>query len=470
VALVGGWLAFVLAAPAPLETFKDEVGHALTLYGLAEGASLEQIWFADRGYPPLYYLLAVASSRLLGSVERVALALPHLVALLGAAALLASLLRSAGQTHLRALIGAAVLGLSLLPTAWQMTPDMTLVATVMLGLWALERVHRAPTPLGLLGLGGALLAAALSREYAPIYLAVPILIVAVRAEERRHKVALLAVAVGAGLLSIVLFHGHFGLAEQLDHAGARASLWSQVVPAVLGRPRLYGGALLSLFLAPLLLLVISRPRADALVAALAPIVLLLLFPAIARSYLVPAYGLLILACLTSSPREGRTSRVARVLLVLALIQPAWAAADQYGFATLYHERAEGLSDALAADLAERCPSGCKVFVLFGSRGHAANRVKVDRLRRDVPWEVVDVPPMDYVVVARETGDRNPSRTQCLSAAAWERMVSESILLSPQALELGPALVGGARLLASFGEDPTWHPADPHGLSVCAPPR
>lgn len=68
------------------------------------------------------------------------------------------------------------------------------------------------------------------------------------------------------------------------------------------------------------------------------------------------------------------------------------------------------------------------------------------------------------------GDRDPQRSACLSHAAWERMLGDAILLSPQARSIGAALTETGVLLASFGEDPDWLPTDPQALSVCAPPR
>jgi Dolichyl-phosphate-mannose-protein mannosyltransferase len=212
------WYLLAVAVPLDIECEKDEGWHTNTLLNLAENGQLYwDVALASTDYPPLFYLGSYISLKVFKATERVVLAAPNLLFLL------LTLIAAYGLAEKHygprfAIYPALCVGMYLLTYSVRISPDISVAAT--LSLFALAASHAmtasSAKALGLLGLTCGL--ALLSKQTAPLFMAVPTVWMFVELRKSPKKIVGVAIALLTGVLFAYLaFYVRLGIWDSIQN-------------------------------------------------------------------------------------------------------------------------------------------------------------------------------------------------------------------------------------------------------------
>jgi hypothetical protein len=198
------WIVVVSLMPGDHPGIKDESWHANVIIEAVQGATnYREIVTASPGYPPIYFLSAFVTGKMTGSLSRAALAFPNLILFL---ATLLIIRQAAAEAFDRNGGLAAVLlgGLHLFPFSFSLTTEMGIIFSIGLFVLAAIRLTRFERFDGylLLMLGTAF--SLLSKQTAPVFLAIPFLWIMWEGRARPSRSWLLPIA-AAGIGCLIAY-------------------------------------------------------------------------------------------------------------------------------------------------------------------------------------------------------------------------------------------------------------------------
>jgi hypothetical protein len=482
--VTGVWLATCLEAPDPVENIlADEMGHAnVILRVLAGAAPTAKIVTFSKHYPPLFYLLSFACGKILAGTSRAILALPNLLMLLGALAILRRLAADLyGPRSFSFWLVGPVVAAYLLPSTYVITTEMALVFSTLLFTYAcveLQSKDRIRYFL-LLTFGTAL--ALLARTTAPVFILVPTLWLFWTRAKNKNRVRFFGMAgmslAAGGIIAFCIYYriwfslGLNPVGVMLNRASYGETVWSNAVA--------YGSVLGTSFFPVLILLgvvaLLQRFRIGAhtgwlLACALFPITVMIAIKALYTYHIAAAVPLLLLALIgpAATARKDRPALVPAAILLVALnllllVRPlAWDRANLIW----HHERDSTAYRAALDTYFEISPDDSKVvFAGWSGRGVGANMLENYLYRGYGNTVQIEYftgrQEADLILVLRSDGT-GIDHSRCYSDREWELWNT----WTPTYRTGVPTLAAVQRLIHGYEIVPSDPPVQSPKVAVC----
>jgi Dolichyl-phosphate-mannose-protein mannosyltransferase len=445
--LVVFWLVFVTSVPTDQWPIKDETNHVLHIVKLIKLVdSPLDVAKSERLYGPMYYFLAYVVGKSTDSFDRVALAFPNLLFLLGTVALIwqAGCLLFNKKT---ALLSALIASVFLFKWACFMTTELSLAFFATLFFYACVLiVKKGNSTESYIILAIAVAGGLLSKRTAPIFFAGPILWLLTTAWRRKNLILTVrfgAAALASGfLIAYFVFYRHFGLEYFFQDTMSRALFDTSAVP--LGtHPFFYlafafkylAGTLLLWFLLQLLKRKMPAPDSIALFAlSLVPLLLLSFFPVKFAEYCIPAIpvlGLAIVGMVFDTHRSPRAQRVLTFGLLTTCLVPMIFLRASYAVEMVNYgpKNAEtirrvtaGIPDIFA---------GPSVYLFEPGPGGIATSLRIDLIRAGI--SEISLP--DIQGTMRERLAAAPIRPWSVERARFADKIPQRLLVSVLNMDL-----------------------------------